>query len=123
MNQRNCPNCGAPYDVSLNKCPYCNTSYFDLSCIDINDRQPFYLKLRMGDMIITQRVIVNPDVSIEITNDEVYACDRIGTRLHSFTKSKSVLTSLTFTALPDNKGKNLVLYTVEYEGELDEKYK
>ena len=29
---KNCPNCGAPYDIGLNKCPYCgkynsNTNY------------------------------------------------------------------------------------------------
>ncbi len=33
---RNCPNCGAPYDLNLNKCAYCGTSYFDL--IDIVKR-------------------------------------------------------------------------------------
>jgi len=38
--KRNCPNCGAPYDVQLNKCPYCDTSYFDLSCLQIGD-EPF----------------------------------------------------------------------------------
>jgi len=36
MANRNCPNCAAPYDAALNKCPYCGTSYFDMSCIDIN---------------------------------------------------------------------------------------
>ena len=48
---KNCPNCGAPYDTVLDKCPYCSTSYFDMSAMDINSQQPFYLKLRYGDMI------------------------------------------------------------------------
>ena len=46
MNNKNCPNCGAPYDLDLNKCAYCDTSYFDLSCIPLNE--PFYLKLNLG---------------------------------------------------------------------------
>ena len=37
MESRNCPNCGAPNDPHLNKCPYCGTSYFDLTAIDIAD--------------------------------------------------------------------------------------
>ena len=28
---RNCPNCGAPLEAEVNKCPYCGTSYFDFS--------------------------------------------------------------------------------------------
>ena len=27
MNQRNCPNCGAPYDAVSSTCPYCGTAY------------------------------------------------------------------------------------------------
>lgn len=43
---KNCPNCGAPYDVELNKCPYCGTSYFDMSAIDMETHEPFFLKIR-----------------------------------------------------------------------------
>ena len=46
MTQRNCPNCGAPEDVELNKCPYCGTSYFDMSAIDMEMHEPFFLKIR-----------------------------------------------------------------------------
>lgn len=45
MNQTNCPNCGAPYDFNLTKCPYCGTNYFDLSFIDLDTTEPFYIKL------------------------------------------------------------------------------
>ena len=33
MNKLNCPNCGAPISADNNKCPYYNTSYFDLKNI------------------------------------------------------------------------------------------
>ena len=46
MKGRNCPNCSAPYNVELNKCPYCGTSYYDLSAIDITTHEPFYLKIK-----------------------------------------------------------------------------
>ena len=61
METRNCPNCAAPYDVALNKCPYCGTSYFDMSCIDINNEEPFYLKLRTGNFTFVSKVIAEAD--------------------------------------------------------------
>lgn len=64
MSQRNCPNCGAPYNVELSTCPYCGTSYFDMSAIDINDCKPFYLKLKIGDTVFTSKVIAEPNIQI-----------------------------------------------------------
>lgn len=61
MKKLNCPNCGAPIDPDTNKCQYCGTSYFDLSSIDIYDSKPFYLKIKMGNNILTQ--LVKPDPS------------------------------------------------------------
>jgi hypothetical protein len=42
----NCPNCAAPIEPELNKCPYCGTTYFDMSCIDFENEKPFYLKIK-----------------------------------------------------------------------------
>ena len=56
----NCPNCAAPIDPELNKCPYCGTTYFDMSCIDFENEKPFYLKIKTKwnniDCYITQFV-------------------------------------------------------------------
>lgn len=46
MRRRNCPNCGAPYDIDKNKCPYCGASYYDMSAVDFESGEPFYLKIR-----------------------------------------------------------------------------
>lgn len=43
---KNCPNCGAVYEIDKNKCPYCGTSYYDMSAIDFEDGEPFYLKIK-----------------------------------------------------------------------------
>lgn len=41
MSNKNCINCGAPFNIELNKCPYCGTSYFDMSCLDLDSGKPF----------------------------------------------------------------------------------
>ena len=90
MANRNCPNCGAPYDINLNKCPYCKTSYFDLTAIDIYNREPFYLKLKAGSMVFTSKVMVKPDALITISQDRVDCINNMVTILSKTVKSKSV---------------------------------
>ena len=107
MGQKNCPNCGAPYNIELNKCPYCGTSYFDISCINIEEREPFYLKIKINGMVITQKVIVNPDVNIEINRDTVEYTGRNGAILNRYIVSQSMITSLSFTAVADSQNKHL----------------
>lgn len=71
LNERNCPNCGAPIDVALNKCAYCGTSYFDISCIPLHE--PFYLRLNCGTnekpQIIMQKVYTT---GVSITSEPDY---------------------------------------------------
>lgn len=43
---RNCINCSAPIDLDATKCPYCGTSYYDLSVIPFNKK--FALKINIG---------------------------------------------------------------------------
>ena len=75
METRNCPNCAAPYDVTLNKCPYCGTSYFDISCIDIDSFEPFYLKLKKGNNTFISKVIIE-DGYISFNTDRQYIRDK-----------------------------------------------
>lgn len=57
----NCKNCGAPLEIGRNKCPYCGTCYYDLSCIPLGS--PFYLTVNVGSekhpQLITAKVITN----------------------------------------------------------------
>ena len=90
---RNCPNCGAPYDVELNKCPYCGTSYFDLSCLQI-DSDPFYLKIRTIDgQILTQKCMLK-NVGINIEPYYVYATDHRGNAIASVVNNTAMTTTL-----------------------------
>ena len=103
MKTLNCPNCGAPISSEENKCPFCGTSYFDLSAIDINNSKPFYLKIRMGNIILTQLVKVLPDMNIEMSTNEDYTIEHNGIVLSKAITSRNINTNLTFQAIEDPK--------------------
>jgi len=111
MNNSNCPNCGAPYDISLNKCPYCGTSYYDLSALDLTAREPFYLKIKTEmngqPCYITQLVRYKPDMSIEISSETVDCYNSFGCPISTFTRSQTMTTNISFEAVSSPKHNNL----------------
>lgn len=117
MRKRNCPNCAAPYDISLSKCPYCGTSYFDLSAIDLTGGESFYLKMKVKfgnkDYIITQLVKSSCDVSITCEYDSSYAYGGLGNKLISFKNSQTLKTNLNFESIPDEKNNLMTLEVAE----------
>jgi len=117
MPNRNCPNCGAPYDIDVNKCPYCGTSYFDLSALDFSTREPFYLKIKtnMNGMpcYITQLVRPSANVSMEFSSDTVEAHDISGNVVSTFNRSSSLTTNISFEAVTSAKHKNLCTIEIE----------
>lgn len=116
MTQRNCPNCAAPYDVELNKCPYCGTSYYDLSALDLSAREPFYLKIKVdingSPCYITQLVRPRIDnISMEFNSDTVEYRSGIGNKVTEVIRSNSLVTNLSFEAVVTDTHKNL--FTIE----------
>lgn len=100
---RNCPNCGAPYDINVDTCPYCKTSYFDLSAIDITKKEPFYLKIRVDGGVFTTKVYV-PDVSIEVHDEYVNAVDCGGHLIRNFVANRTCNISMKFESVRDKAG-------------------
>lgn len=99
MNNKNCPNCGAPYDADEHKCPYCGTIYFDMSIIDFDHQEPFYLKIKKDGLYYTQ--LVRPTVAaMTVTYDTVAATSNNNT-LYQFTTNKSSSIDISFEALVD----------------------
>ena len=99
---RNCPNCGAPYNVELSKCPYCETSYFDLSCLQIGDK-PFYLKIKdpARGIVFTQKCYLkNVDVSIESHN--TYVDSPLGCKSFAMCTSRDLMMDLSLEAVAEN---------------------
>lgn len=113
---KNCPNCGAVYEPEKNKCPYCGTSYFDMTAINIPAKEPFYLKVEveMGGkpMYITQKVIVDLNPSITLTQEETRA-QRTGSTEYISSASCQCTTNLSFIAIPDEKGSLLTIEPAE----------
>lgn len=112
MKQTNCLNCGAPYYVELNKCPYCGTNYFDLSFIDFDATEPFYIKIKKTlrysqkttPVIITLRVL--PEAGeLNMERNEIYCCGGPNnTHRFSAVESCSTNLSLGFQCIPNEKG-------------------
>lgn len=115
MANRNCPNCAAPYDAALNKCPYCGTSYFDMSCIDINSLEPFYLKIRSGNMTYTSKVVVREDASITISEDAVDIVNKYGDNVGRVVTGKSVDIDIGFKSVVDGKDSALLTVFIDEE--------
>ena len=117
MSNRNCINCGAPFDVELNKCPYCGTSYFDMSCLDFDSGKPFARQIktkRTGkDCFITQMIRPLNNLSIEISQDydEIYG----GAKGYygKYICGQSVKTSLSFEAITLPNQKEILRIEVE----------
>ena len=97
---KNCPNCAAPYDPALSKCPYCGTIYFDMSVIDFDTREPFWLKIRVNGAEITQYVW--PEMgSIEVSADSYMAYGDLGNGVVAWHSTPpNVTTDISFHAMP-----------------------
>ena len=111
MKQINCPNCGAPYEAELNKCPYCGTNYFDLSFIDFDATEPFYIKIkrtfkdknRVYPGILTIKVL--PEImETQIQQEECYATGFGDIKLASFIETSNAFLNLGFRSIPNEKG-------------------
>ena len=97
---KNCPNCGAPFELNKYKCPYCGTLYLDLSMIDFDDRTPIFLSIKRNGYLITQKVLPQT-ADFEMTSDEVYAVGGRGNKLCSFIRNNTLETNIQFIAIPD----------------------
>lgn len=75
MNYRNCPNCGAALDAEVSKCPYCGTSYFDLCSVNIDDGEPFWLKIKTNfngkPLICTMLVRAEPSLTMTMEEESI----------------------------------------------------
>lgn len=99
----NCPNCGAVINPEQHKCSYCGTSYFDMSAIDFENGEPFYLKIKTkwngSDVLITQ--LVKPSLNaINLTTTSDCCYSGIGGRLLSWKNEKCLTTEISFLSIP-----------------------
>ena len=96
MKNRNCPNCGGEIEYDKSKCPYCGTSYFDISCFTVDD-EPFFLKIKVGDKTYTAKVFMK-NATITHPNDNVYTA--WGNGYMAFPSYSIVDLDLSLTSVP-----------------------
>ena len=105
--KRNCVNCGAPIDIDVDRCPYCKTSYFDMTAIDFSKPEPVALKIRNGNMVITQ--LVRPVCgSMEYRHDTIDVAGPLGTIGRTLTQNCFLETNIQFEAVPFPNKNHLV---------------
>jgi len=115
---KNCPNCGAPFELGVDQCPFCGTIYFDLSCIDFTNRQPIFLKIKTRffdgkTATITQKVI--PELnSIRMEIEEPIRVQTLrGGRMLYKRGVPELMTDITFRSIEAADGS---MANVTYEG-------
>lgn len=105
---KNCPNCGAPYDLNLDKCPYCDTLYFDLSAIDFTDDKPLFLKVKtvMSGRPATMTMKVAPELGgmkLSCNRDSCY--DPYGHRSYTIQRDVDMSMAISFRVVPTSDGR------------------
>ena len=76
MSKTNCVNCGHGKDPGEIKCPFCGTTYFDMTGIDITMDEPVVLMLkdpRSGNIL---QLLAHPNrFNVEFGFDEPVICN------------------------------------------------
>lgn len=112
MTTKNCPNCGAPYDHEVNKCPYCGTIYFDMSIIDMDNKEPIFLKIRLRDCYITQKVI--PQAAVFTEEPQEIPVYYLGSTVRSyFVPPRLINTELSFISCCQIDGRSTIIERID----------
>ena len=126
MSKTNCINCGAAKDTSEIKCPFCGTTYLDLTAIDFSSDDPVVCQFVMPNHYhvmkrdgtegrVIMSMLAKPSLEAVITTEElvdVYggACNA---RLASFPTSRNVDVSVSFKVVARDSDKKLIDIIVE----------
>lgn len=117
MKTKNCPNCGAPYDAQEYKCPYCGTQYFDMSFVDFENEEPFYLKIKThidGQPAYLTQLVTPSLKNIETSINEVECRSGVhNCKVGRYVVSRQLITNVSFTALEDKEGNLARIEVVE----------
>ena len=121
MSKTNCINCGAAKDTDEIKCPFCGTTYLDLTSIDFASGDPVVCQfvlpnnIRLGDS--DGRVIMSmlavpqlEELSQTANRVDVFDCCE---RMHSFIDSWDVNVGVSFRPIERKNSKTLFELRVE----------
>ena len=86
MSMTNCVNCGSAKDIHAKVCPFCGTSYFDLTDIDLSkDRKPCVVRFKYNDNIFQMKAFLTlAELTVKPSYMDVTSLDDYRTRfIHS----------------------------------------
>lgn len=58
MSMTNCVNCGSAKETTATVCPFCGTSYFDLTDIDLEGDHPCVVRFKFHNNIFSMKAFV-----------------------------------------------------------------
>lgn len=100
MKNKNCPNCAAPYDPNLIRCPYCGTIYFDFPALDADNRTPVWLRFKHDNKLILHKAYLS-SANFEVSQDHTaYSYYADGELLTTMARTE-VTTTLEFVGSDD----------------------
>ena len=104
MSKTNCINCGAAKDTEEIKCPFCGTTYIDLTCIDFSSRNPVAcsFKLPTDDEQILTFIAIPTFESIEY--EPIYCSFRDRLSIRAFVDSYNANVGISFRPLAQKDG-------------------
>lgn len=101
MSKTNCVNCGAAKDVDQLKCPFCGTTYLDLTAIDFSSNAPVVCDFVLpGSQDVLQMVAI-PRLESATVKQELSDFD-FGVGHRYFASEWSAEFGVTFTPIPRN---------------------
>ena len=59
MSMTNCVNCGSAKDADAKVCPFCGTSYFDMTDIDLDGRHMCVVRFKHGESIFQMKAYLS----------------------------------------------------------------
>ena len=76
MSKTNCVNCGHGKDPDAIKCPFCGTTYFDMTGIDLSINEPVVLMLKQPHSGNVFQMLAFPTAfSVEFGYQEPMTCN------------------------------------------------
>ena len=123
MSKTNCINCGAAKDTSEIKCPFCGTTYLDLTAIDFSSGDPVVCEFVLPDNVtlvkdgVKGKAIVSmlaiprlEQMTMSSNTTDVYAGNF---KLGSFVSSYDVSVGVSFKPVERNNNKELFSLRIE----------
>lgn len=101
LHRTNCPNCGAALEQGHTKCPFCGTTYLDMTAIDFSSGEPVFCEFLMdvdgGNKVLITMKAIPVLHSLNFTNE---VCEITGgwgqAKVAQWTTSRNVTADISF---------------------------